>query len=264
MVGREAIERLARAAGHDDLVLRPQRVPERLADRALVVDDQDRQRSRHRRLRDRLVARPGRDCGRQRDPERRAAPDLAVRRDLAAERTDDAVADREAEPGALADRLGREERLEDAARRCSGMPVPVSATSTTARPLSSVESAIRTRFESGAPSGIAWIALLSRFRKTWPSRPSSASTHGASPSSVTTVARTRRSFITRRRAASSDGLTSIGPTGALSARENRRIRSRCRGSARPHRASRAACARCARARRGRERDPPTPAISTRR
>ena len=57
----------------------------------------------------RLVALP-----RQVDAERGAAPELAVHRDAAAEVGDDAVHQRQPEPGADADLLGREERIEDA------------------------------------------------------------------------------------------------------------------------------------------------------
>ena len=50
--------------------------------------------------------------GGQLEVEDRAAGGRAAIADAAAERVDDAVADRQAEAGALADRLGREERLE--------------------------------------------------------------------------------------------------------------------------------------------------------
>jgi hypothetical protein len=57
---------------------------------------------------------------------------------LAAVLLDDLVADREAEARALADRLGREERIEDAPDDSGAMPGPVSAIATTAVPSSGV------------------------------------------------------------------------------------------------------------------------------
>ena len=57
---------------------------------------------------------------RQEDLERRAAAVLAVDPDVAAVLLDDAVAGGEAEAGALARRLGREERLEQVARHLLG------------------------------------------------------------------------------------------------------------------------------------------------
>ena len=54
---------------------------------------------------------PGRDAGKV-DLERRAVPGLAVDPDVPAALLDDAVHGRQPEPGALAGRLGREERLE--------------------------------------------------------------------------------------------------------------------------------------------------------
>src|SRR6185503_802782 len=50
---------------------------------------------------------------RQHEGQPRALSQLALHPDLAAVGGDDAVADREAEAGALAHRLGREERVED-------------------------------------------------------------------------------------------------------------------------------------------------------
>src|SRR5215218_5929586 len=58
------------------------------------------------------MARIRRIGGRQLEEERRAAPLIAQTADRAAVGIDDAVADRQAEAGPLADRLGREERLE--------------------------------------------------------------------------------------------------------------------------------------------------------
>src|SRR5690606_4024144 len=51
---------------------------------------------------------------RQHDAERRALPRRAVHVDAAMVLVDDAVGDRQAQPGAAADRLGGEERVEDA------------------------------------------------------------------------------------------------------------------------------------------------------
>ena len=52
------------------------------------------------------------------DRERGAAPGSARHVDCAAGVGDDAVNQRQSEPGPLADLLGREKRLEDAAERC--------------------------------------------------------------------------------------------------------------------------------------------------
>jgi hypothetical protein len=57
-----------------------------------------------------------------------------------------------------------------------GMPVPVSLTATTAWPRSSFRVAMRISLEWVRPSGMAWAALTSRLRNTWPSRVSSPST----------------------------------------------------------------------------------------
>jgi hypothetical protein len=58
-------------------------------------------------------------------------PGAAVDGDRAAALGHDAERDRQAEPGAGARRLGREERLEDArAARSASMPTPVSAIAT--------------------------------------------------------------------------------------------------------------------------------------
>ena len=54
------------------------------------------------------------------------SPTLRIGEDEAARLLDDAVDGRQAEPGALADFLGGEERLEHLAEHVGGMPVPVS------------------------------------------------------------------------------------------------------------------------------------------
>ena len=63
-----------------------------------------------------LTASAGRSAahGRKRQDEPRALPDRAVAVDRAVVLAHDAVGDRQAEAGALADRLGREERIVDA------------------------------------------------------------------------------------------------------------------------------------------------------
>src|SRR5439155_13828866 len=73
---------------------------------ALALDDR-------RRVRGALPRRRGRRHDRQLHAEDRAVPRLAHERELAPMPFDDPVAEREAEPGPLPDRLRREERLED-------------------------------------------------------------------------------------------------------------------------------------------------------
>src|SRR5260370_42185107 len=67
----------------------------------------------------------GRICSRQLEVERRATPIVAEIPDRAAVRIDDAVTDRQAKAGALADRLRREERLKQLRfiRRRHAMPI---------------------------------------------------------------------------------------------------------------------------------------------
>ena len=66
-------------------------------------------------------------------------------------------------------------------RISSGIPIPLSRTSTTARPVPSVRVVTRISLRSVSPSGMACAALSSRFKKTWPRRDSFPSTIGVSP-----------------------------------------------------------------------------------
>jgi hypothetical protein len=89
---------------------------ERLAHQHVVVHDEDPpafSRGGHGE-RGRRGARVEGLRGRQRHLEDTPLPRLAPRADLAPESGDDPVANRESEPGAEADRSGREEGLEDA------------------------------------------------------------------------------------------------------------------------------------------------------
>ena len=112
-----------------------------------------RQGGRHRRRRRREV-----------QPERRAPADLAVDEHEPADLLQRAVHHRQPEPGAFADLLGGEERLEDVRLRFARMPWPVSATR-------------RTMY---SPAGIgAWSARTPRRRLHAPS-PASAGRRSAS------------------------------------------------------------------------------------
>ena len=114
---------------------------------------------------------------RQEDAERRALADFGVDIDEAAGLLDDAVDGGEAEPGALADLLGREERLEDLVDDVGGMPVPVSVDLDPARsppPACPCRRAARlprpstlaVRTVSLPPSGMASRALTARLTIT--------------------------------------------------------------------------------------------------
>ena len=104
----------------------------------LVVDKQQahsHQRRAHHEaagLRGGLHFAHGVGNGRQRDAERRAAAGRRAHHfDLAAVRGDDAIAHAQAQPGALALTLRREERLEDVRFAGLEMPGPVSRISST-------------------------------------------------------------------------------------------------------------------------------------
>src|SRR5229473_1116724 len=71
--------------------------------------------------------------------------------------------------------------LEIRPRIASGIPVPVSRTSTATRSTPSRRVATRISLPSALPSGIAWAALTMRFRNNWPRRDSLASTGGTFP-----------------------------------------------------------------------------------
>jgi hypothetical protein len=96
--------------------------------RLLVVDEQDRLAVA---ARDAFLGRRRRGDPALRwnvDGERRADALVALDRDAAAQVGDDAVDEREAEPGADADLLGREERIEDALEDVRRDPEPLSRT----------------------------------------------------------------------------------------------------------------------------------------
>src|SRR5262249_35300002 len=121
----EHLDRLDAVAGLEHAVA-ARRKPARVeaAQTLLVLDKQDRAltgivgqggRSAVRgggSRRDQVVRR--RSIARQEDPKRRSATDLRLRINETAGLLDDAIDRREAEPGSLADLLGREKRLENA------------------------------------------------------------------------------------------------------------------------------------------------------
>ena len=99
----------------------------------LVVDDEDRLpaspgRRAWRAARCRVRRRGGRAGGREEEAEGGAGAFLGVDAHAAAGLGDDAVHGGQPQAGALALRLGREERLEDVGRDLALMPVPVSLT----------------------------------------------------------------------------------------------------------------------------------------
>jgi hypothetical protein len=67
------------------------------------------------------------------------------------------------------------------ARTSRDIPTPLSDISTHTHPSSSGLVTTRISFFSSDPSGIAWAALMSRVRKSWPRRPWSAHTGETSP-----------------------------------------------------------------------------------
>ena len=101
-----------------------------------------------------------------------------------------------------------------------GIPDPVSWTSTTARPASSVRLTTRTSLRAAAPSAIACAALTRRFTKTWPSRVSLASTAGTGERSVRRQARCWIALDARLTDDSMTRQTSTGATTSSSGREN--------------------------------------------
>ena len=104
--------------------------------------------------------------GRQADCETRTSARHGLDLDRAAVLLDDPVADRQAQAGPLADRLGGEERVEDAARGSPGRcPQPLSVTSIRTPPSSgSVRGADASPFPLGEQASMAFI---SRLTMTW-------------------------------------------------------------------------------------------------
>ena len=136
-------------------------------------------------------------------------PGLTLHVQTSAQAVDDAMTDREPEPGPDSGRLGREERIEDAAddvrARCrSRCPAP------RPRPRASASARARTQIScsSAWPSGMACAALMIRLRNTWPRRASLPCTGGSSPYSRTKRARWRTSFHAMRAAESSTSVSS--------------------------------------------------------
>ena len=127
-----------------------------------------------------------------------AAVRQAVGADLAAVLLDDLVADREPEPGALADRLGGEERVEDPADdvgRDAGAGVADARTA--------VASSAPGLDGDRARPWMAWAALARRLRRTWSICERTHSTGGSSPNFLCTVTRSLRRWFSRVRLDSS-------------------------------------------------------------
>ena len=199
---------------HAVALARQQRL-EDLAHDFFVVDDEDGAVACHAAclhlLRCRATAARPAPAETQREP--RALPDAALAVDRAVVLADDAVGDRQAEAGALADRLGREERIVDARRGAR------SECRSRCRPprRRRVPSSTRVATDSQPPFGIASRAFRNRFRNTCCSLCSTPSTTGACVGQLAADLDACRSRTGARAAPSTSLTTAFRSTGARSA-----------------------------------------------